>query len=364
MYNAPYHITSTMSDLEGYIEFYPIPSEPREPGWKRFKRCLPLFLNGKARSHDQETRIIHRLVTTGVDLPEYPQEILEDSAVKILLYNRSRAVVNQVMDTVQSANFSQEMAENGEVLEGSKCKVFIPRRGHLRQLGYRITDENQRERIFASHGKPFFLEQGSARYYGLNRNLDTLFSLLGSKYEELLEKHKNADLDTKLMIIVFFQIYGAALLHPFWDANGRTFGAKLVLDLHRIGINVEDVPQLGEINEALAKNALNLNGEKFVLEFLERNRIPLIPDQFLLDIQFDPLTYQPYMALLESSIRRGIEAGLEQDPQFMKFLEGGAYVIRLALSRDGYIDDDIYEREAPRLIQQQRELEAEQRNSR
>jgi hypothetical protein len=352
-----------MSKLEGIIEFYPIPSEPREPGWNAFKKFLPLFLDEtNTRPSQQETRIIHRLVTTGIILPDYPQEILDDSAVKILIRDKSRAVVNRVMDTVQRGEFSKEAAENGEILEGTKCKVFIPRRGHLRQLGHRITAENPRERIFASHAKPFFLEDGTARYYSLNKNIDELFNLLGKKYDELLETHKDADLDTKLMVIVYFQIYGAALLHPFWDANGRTFAAKLVLDLNRIGIDAQEIPQLGEINKALEKNVLNLSGEKFVLEYLERHNIPLIPEEFLKDIQFDPHMYQPYMDQLEASICNGIEAGIDQDPQFMKFLESGAYVIRLALSRDGLIDDDIYQREAPGHIQKQRELEAEQKN--
>lgn len=326
--------------------FYPIPSDLEGKGWEKFLQYRNKLLTGDRKPTDREIRILHALTTLGVELPKYSNHILEDAAANLLIRRRSDREVFSVLQKIRQGVFSQERAEKGEILPNSRCKVSMPRRGNCRRYGYRIR-ENGHERIYAPHGKPI----NDGLFVGLSENLEEVFQLLCSKFEQLEQENAGQDLDTRLKVIIFLQLWGASIIHPFFDGNGRAFGAKLVLDLNRLGITLDKIPELGEINPDLGGNALALTGERFLVYFLQKNHLPLINREDVALLLAHSQLYSRYMEILERGIREGISYGINPPRDYDAFLGSGVNVVKLFLSREGLIDRTLYENSIEELTE-------------
>lgn len=327
------------------LEFHMIPSEPTEPGWEAFQRALPTFLKNP-RPTKRELKIIHRLVTTGIELPDIPTEIEFCSAVDIVV-DIADISASTIFGMLPSG-ISDQDPEIVEVISertGIDLKVFLPRRGALRQYG-KVDLDGNKKKVFAPHSKPIFDEESTYCFQGLSCELDNVYEELCDLYDQYLSEAST--LSEQLRVISFFQFWGATALHPFWDANGRTFGAQTVIALNRIGFSVKSVPELGEIHPNLSKSVFGGIYADFLCYFLESRGLRLLTqDQVAQAKTYYPKWMKGYMQHMRDSLlqaaRRGVSNSLYDD---VFFLKSGERLLALWLSKEGFIDSDIWERES------------------
>lgn len=267
-----------------------------------------------------------------------------------LAHNRQQAL-EVIGETLRAAL----PIDRGDVVVGRSKRIryrttLLPR-GHLRQNGTIRVNGGPEEPIFAPHLKPYEEEV----YVGATHELDKLFKGLCDQADAQLVGA--VDLDAKLKAIVYMQLWGSSTLHPFVDGNGRTFGAKMVLDLNRIGFRVDAIPglpELADLEPKLEKNFLATLGPKFTQVFLENEGIDLVPKKALQWFLESPDLYKEYMRQLSTAIRVGFQAGLEPQGYVGEYLGFGAFLLKLALSRDGHIERSFYDERIEKFVQFQR----------
>lgn len=337
-------------------QFFPIPSEGKKEGWDQFLAIMPDLLSQRLTTREVMP-ILHAATTSAVNLPEIPKGLQDIAALTLLIQGRDQQSINRVLEFVRDGIFSSEAAQAGHILPDTKAKVNIPRIGQLRQFGERSINNGPNKTIYAAHLKPFDVGEPEPMIYsGLTEGLDEVFDELCAKFDELQEQYKDAPLHERLRVINYFQMWGASVIHPFCDANGRAFGAKLVFDLNRIGMPVTAIPSLGEINPELAENALALVGERFLMQFLMTNGLPLFTSEQAETIERSSFHWQRYTEHLRACILNGIRQGIYPQEEYETFIGGGVFNIVLGLSKDGHMPRRIYEENAPALIEQQRAL--------
>lgn len=341
--------------------FNPIPSEPKAPGWDLFKKTLPALLQRNMPTQELMP-LLQTLVTHGVTMPPFQQQFLEVAAASMLMRGRDQQTIESIFETIRNGIFSVTKAENGQILPDTTCKVKVERRGSLRQYGQRTVNNGTPETIYAAHHIPFGDGNGSDRYfYGLTEGLPEVFTELCERTDRLFEEYRNGTLDEKLRVIAYFQVWGATIIHPFVDANGRAFNAKLIYDLHRMGMRIQEVPTLGEINSLLSENIFTINAGKFLECFTQTNGLPAFTAEQVAGIELDGRLQRSYNTYLKDRILQGIRQGIHPEPRYEVFLSGMTFMLGLVLSREGHIAPNFYETYAPSLIAEQKKIEAQSR---
>lgn len=343
-------------------EMYPIPSDNKAEGWQRFLNHRDLLLE-RAYPSDREVKILHRLTTSGVKLPPFSDFMRAMAAVSILCDDMTDEIHDEIATAVMEIGDGKEViarAERGELYGETKVRVEQLRRGHLRQYGKKQTQDGTWHTVYAPHNKPFFTEEGEIAYLGLTSELGSVFAELCAAYDSLREEVKDRPIGIKLEVMAFFQLWGASVIHPFYDGNGRAFSSKLVLDLNRAGIKTDKMPELGEINPDLADNALAVAGEHFLQMVLQLNNIPMFTTEELPHVMNRPEYLRQYMTYLREAIRSGIANGVSQQSPYYPLIDSSREALMLSLSKDGHINPDYYAAKAPGLIAARKEWERSQ----
>ena len=356
--------------------FFPISSENKEEGWKNYLKYLPLFLQ-KNRPTSRALPLMHRLVTYGAESPGRPEWLQREAMARVITDSNpfvkdkedlEGAVhsINQYFDyivrtkpeaiyTPQIINITSEAGSNFPM----RFQVFMPFRGHVRQFGTRIIGRAKKEVIHAAHTKPLSTPRDGKEveeiYIGLSEGLGTVFKELCNRADELMTAAlKDGTLEDQLRAAVYFQMWGVSVVHPFVDANGRAFAAKLILDLNRMGYSVNKMPGLSEVSDRLNDNVLAWLGTAFLRQFLEQSDVPLMSPEDAPDLMGNPVALQKYMKSLKNAMERGIRQGIPTDGPLADLIHSGMFGLKLCLSRDGHIDRTFYDQNIHEVIEANR----------
>lgn len=341
--------------------FEPLSSEGKAVGLSNFLNTLDRFLVSP-RPSKVELPIIHRIATSGADHGVLPPEVRQH-AMEVMLAEElcaSRAEFHDMVASIRSNGFSSEKGSL-DVRHKNERKIVnyrttVLRRGHIRQNGVIQVNKGPEKASFASHVKPYITGDLRESYIGLSTNLDLIFNDLCDAADAHMAAAET--LEEKLKAITFMQLWGSSVVHPFFDGNGRTFGAKLLLDLNRMGLpakTIPGLPELADLRPEVKENMFASVGPYFTQIFLEQSELGLIPAEESRFFIESPDLIKPYMERLERSIRTGFEAGPNAEGYMGQFVEMGAYVLNLVLSRDGLLDRSFYEERIDEFVSTQRE---------
>ncbi|MBI2415947.1 MAG: hypothetical protein HYV33_04805 [Candidatus Kerfeldbacteria bacterium] len=340
--------------------FYPIPSEHKAVGWQNFLDYLPLFLK-KPRPTKREITLLHRLTTHGTPLEPFPDENQAESVMRLItrdnpLVQTAEATsdiggqaylfaLDQLRTNPAFIRTPQQMRfteRRGLYSSEVDFTVFMARRGHYRKYGNRSLNHGPREKIYAPHAKPFTNPDGSTELFiGLTDRLGPLMEELCDRFDQLFQRGE--DMDAKLQAVMYFQLWGASVLHPFFDGNGRAFGGKLIVDLQRLGFDVRALPGLGEVDSRLKHNALAGLGPVFLLNLLESEQISLFDQASATTMLNDPRLHKAYMTKLHDSIEKNMRDELSEGAFIQPYAATGADLLKVCLARDGFLDRSIYD---------------------
>jgi len=328
----------------------PLSSENKEVGWANFMHVLPKFL-AKQRPSKIEIPVLHRIATSGTQHPSLP-EAARQSAMELMIANEICRTRQETYDLVGTLRHNKVPNTKGGIRIGTKSgeveiryKTTMLLRGHLRQNGTIQVGQEPEKAVFAPHLKPYSTAETEEVYVGVTQNLDTLFGDFCDQADQHLAKAST--LDEKLKAISYMQLWGSSTIHPFFDGNGRTFGAKMVLDLNRAGFALKAIPglpELADLKPELEKNLLSTIGPHFASTFLDQSEIGLIPAEEVATLVETPEFFKAYMAQLAASIRVGFEAGPNAPGYVGQFIEASAHLLKMVLSRDGHIERSFYDK--------------------
>lgn len=320
------------------FEYQMIPSEPKEPGWQAFLQARHTLLNGKPRSTSRVLPILHRLTTHDVPLEELPPEITAEAVIRVLMdegYNEYQAIM--AYQEILRNDFLKALNDGSGGINGRQYRMGILRRGHLRSFGKREDpDTHELQTVFAAHAKPI----NDGLFVGLEKGLDETLGKVCEMYDRMMQEAK--PLDEKLAAIIFFQLWGASVIHPFWDANGRTFAAHLVLSLNSIGFETDKMPGFPELHEIIATNALAGIGPSFLNTFLGAHNLPLVTREQLLRLTRNKQMRTIYMRLLREAIENDIACGMQFTEPLRPFRDGAMMLLKAWLSREHLTDQGEY----------------------
>ncbi len=358
--------------LRGRESFYPLSSDNKEEGWGHFMQYLPLLLKKDLPSR-RAIPIIHRLATYGAKSQSIPENLSFDAMAHLIIDSNPALAdskdlpamldpIKNYFDTVlrtkpDALYMTHVMHLAPQGMSGTSVpmqfNIFMPFRGHVRQYGTRTIGTGKKEVIHAAHIKPIEDPQGNEEMYiGLTEGLRPLFDEMSDTADELMKKAlAGGNVKEQLRAAIFLQAWGATILHPFADGNGRTFAAKLVLDLNRMGFPVKKMPGLPEIHELLGENALAGLGPIFLRRFIERAGLSLLRSDQVLPLMNDLASRERYMASLHDAIQHGLRQGTSRDGPIWDAMESGMNAIKLCLSRDGYIDRTFYEANISSIVE-------------
>ncbi len=327
------------AEVSGEV-FHAIPSEPREAGWKKFMEEVPLLM-GSGLNTQETTLRLHELVTHGIQLQEIPASLMYVATMTTLIQGRTQDVINKVDRAHVNGMVDVTRAQLGEVLEDTRCHIDMPRIGKLRQAGVRSINNGPVHTVHMAHLTPMGKD---SIYFGLTEGLDKVFGELCARVDEIEKQIEEGDMMSRIRLITYFQLWGAAIIHPFCDANGRAFMAKLVLDINKMGIPATKPLTLGELNPDLEDNALNLVSEAFHREFLKVNNIPLLTEFQAFTLIQNEQAYSMYMSMLKTAILQGVRDGINFRGEYEQYFTSAVQAITLALSKDKHFPRGYYER--------------------
>ena len=209
-------------------------------------------------------------------------------------------------------------------------------RGELRSYGSRRINGGEWERVYASHTMVpdnedlimFQMMSGfpPRAYYGLSVGLPELYQALCDKYDHLALSA--TDFEGRVTAEAFLQILGTRVLHPFWDANGRTFMGHLAVTLGREGIQLSDYAQAKALTGRLAK----IN-DSFLRKVLEQGELGFIQNDNHIQIVLMHDWRQEYMNRLRRVLQQAVEQGVDKQGPFSDFISEAAWQIKMYLYR-------------------------------
>lgn len=329
----------------------PIPSREAAEGLAPLRRALPELITAREPAADELKRL-HLLATEDVPLSEPPPQFRRDVEVSLMLDGRTDAaeITEQIRGALREGRIpfaAQQVTERRlSSLSNTVTELNIdPRRGHLRQFGTRQIGNGSLETIFADTS--VVIDEGK-EFLNLTAGLDGVYTLLCDKYDELRQAAEANPLDAQLRTLAFMQLWGI-VLHPFWDANGRALTSHLIVELNRKGLRTEKPPSLGEIHSSMEKSIFHNVSHFFRLAFMRENDIPIFSSSSVAHFKLDPTARQQYMAKLKRALEKGIGLGLDTESPYYGLIDGAAYLIQLWLSKEGLVDRQLYEEQAPGL---------------
>jgi hypothetical protein len=334
--------------------FYPISSEKKAEGAKKFLAYLPRFLQRDLPSK-QAVPLMHRIATVG-ELPVWPESLVEILLTE--LATRENPDLAQEKDKKDATNNLKtylrhvfrktpdkwrqpkviKFSSSGKGGKASSVEIrpTALRRGHFRSVGGRTREGGASETIFTSHLTPIFTDASEKEiesvYIGPVYKLDEQFNSLCDRCDKLTREAKT--LDEHLKVIVFMQLMGASVLHPFFDGNGRAFNAKLIYDLNKLGFPVKEMPTLPEFDEKLAVNPFEDTSRLFLSEFLVQHALGLVRPNMVNVVVNTPHIYKGYMQGLHDAIAAQIQEGPPKDETLDLLLQNGVNIVKVYLSRE------------------------------
>lgn len=328
--------------------FFAIPSSPTEPGLDNVLKNFPSLLK-KPRGSLRELKLLHRLVTYKIQLPAYG-DLEPEQVMQLLSRGRPFAEMRSLTLKILTGEMNRENVKKGLIIRRVNATYTDLRRGHVRRLGRRTVDNGTRHKVFANFHKAFRMDDGSSRdYIGLTKDLEDVFRILCKRYDQMQSETQNASLDKKLRIMAFFQLWGAAVIHPFIDANGRAFGAKLALDLNRIGFPIRKIPELTEIHPSL-KHALSRGGESMVRAFFAHEGLQFLSEFEDANLILHQDQYERYMTKMKSGMKQGIVAGADENSPYYRLYDTAAGIIKMCLSKEGFLKRQVYDQLMAEII--------------
>lgn len=312
-----------------------ISSEPREPGWQAFVKAMPNLMMSR-KPTKQVLPKLHKLVTTGLTIPDPSQEILEEAAYNILLNMGLplNQVIQEVRDAMQNGDFLRS-AKKGKI-GGITCNPSINLVGSLRSAGTGKKDKGLAK--IAYFPAYVYLPRGPLgdfSYQAPTEGLEELYNKLCDKYDDLFKNNNNPV--KKLQAIAFLQLWGTLVIHPFFDANGRTFLAQAVLAFNQMGHQTTKQPAFPELHEQLRKNIFGALGSSFLIEFLDQNNIKL---EEVNTIALGGGNLHKETTYLKDAINKGLDMGINQPSGLQAYLEQAVLMMVGWLSKENLYEDD------------------------
>ena len=207
-------------------------------------------------------------------------------------------------------------------------------RGELRSFGRRKIGDGNWERVYYAHTCTFDEDGGSLApmYYGLSVGLPETYEALCSRYECLMADAHS--FDEKLLAESFLQLIGTRLLHPFIDANGRTFAAHLVEVLQQEGIKIVEYRHA----KALTTELTQVN-RAFLFEVLASEGLGLVcgKDHVMINLDFD--YRNSYMTRLRRAIETAIEHGIDSAGRYYEHFARAVWRIKKYLTPSGFLPE-------------------------
>jgi len=284
----------------------------------------------------QTLPLIHTRIVDSIPLGSIPDGVRVDAERHLL----RKCGIAEVQDLVADSRRSMMMAF------ANRAKLDVSRSGDLRQYGQIRPDAAAEWKpLFAPHFMSFDEAGPGGGYVGLSDGLDEMYQLICSRYDEIKATLMNNDnIDEKLRCLVYLQFWGAAVLHPFWDANGRAFNAQLVLGLNNLGFPVTNFPQLGEFSDLLSGNVVGAYGGQFLVAFLKNAGIGILNADDARRVYEDAAFHDQYMLRLREAMNDGVEIGIDQMPHITmeSCMQSAVFALKMYLSREGFISYDFY----------------------
>ncbi len=295
---------------------------------------------------------IHELITPDVTYADLPEEARSDMRSGLLLFDRPdthrytqayREIVSSpdMKDLFMTGNmkgfYAQVQAQLTERMEPLTTITGEPQlKGALRSYGSRqVEGYPEEEHVFAAHTMVMATEMGLAfssmdsriifpdAYYGLSVGLDQVYQKLCDRYDSM--PVNTTDRQSVFAREAFFQLLGTRVLHPFWDANGRTFAAQLVTSLQKQGYSDATTDRAMQASEELAPIA-----DKMVETVLRNAQLSLVTDRdqpLHLSVRFNVAMRNSYMTLLRQEIEHAIETADQPDSPYNKLIQQGAEIL-------------------------------------
>jgi hypothetical protein len=335
-----------------------ISSEHKEVGWQRYLGSRQTLLDSSLSTSQRLLRI-HRTLTEEEVLPLVKEELevlksdlyildrLTDGKIEDRLSLKEEELEKTIGDRINNDGLHPSIGLLQFYREALKCRTSLYAEnaeinldmqisGGLRSLGTRTIDDFT-ERVFGSHtyncSSPGF---DPITYFGLTAGLDEVYEALCTKYDELMQENKDADLDVMLMGEAFLNLLGSRVVHPFWDANKRTFATHVASTLESRGVEISEYSQIVSMTDSL-----NNIGNEFLMEVLKNGRVHIPENNGYYELRIDPLRRADYMGKLRAEIERAISQGIDVDGDYYKFYLRAAREIKDALTQFGLLESAI-----------------------
>jgi hypothetical protein len=323
-----------------------IPSERKEESFKiytseRKEESFKIYISNledllkKPEPTGAELKKLHNIVTSNLQ-PSYPFG-------KVDLYNMY--ILDRPDGEEKYLEFIEKNSYKGltpfEYLEEYKkiCEVdtevdFNPQiKGEIRILGRRKIKGFPEHNVYRTAVKTYpteleiMVKTKPTAYYMPTPGLDILYNSVCERYDQINKELKRANFDKRLLADSFLQLYGCGVVHPFFDANGRTFGCHLALSLERKGVEIREWGIVAKISERLTSVS-----EPFLLKVLEDVNLSFISGPEHLALNLDYYFRKNYMEKLNLSIQRGLARGVNEN-----YVKEATWAIKSVLIEEGVI---------------------------
>ena len=361
-----------------------VPSTDKEKAWNRFISELDTTFS-LSMSTAERLKCIHRILTDSYELtpgvisPRLIREFewslycldrsdgerIQASLQDMLPYDletRERIPAHEIHcyeDENMRARVGDGFIGSGYRLLLALCRentvidLDVQISGKVRTYGSRRISNEEEERVFPAHTCVFSetreaLEKGGQgmmiydmiAYYGLSKGIEEMYDAVCTKYDELISQAK--DLDDVLLAEAFLQIVGTRVIHPFWDGNGRTFGAHLARTLHHNGVQgMRDYKtQMKFVPGLSAMSNIFLEGHKDVSAyFLKDIGLSLVSGGIAnARMSLDHGYRTEYMVKLRNGIEKLIDEGVNQDATYLDCIAQSAWQIKRVLLMEGLLE--------------------------
>ena len=318
-----------------YIDL--ISSENKEPGWRNFMRILPELVKNKG-STTRELVGLHELTTYGAEFPALSKPGMEEMFIQRLCFNDHpdpEKLMESIRETVKWTAGQNISITKLLSLANAGFKPFlrVDMRSDIRSLGKRRYDDGHEENVFDSHTLPFVIDDNPKFFQGLTLGLDELYQELCERYDGMWGK--SSDFKQKLLAEIYLQLIGTRLLHPFWDGNGRTFGAHLVTALNRMGFNVTETPKEKDIfpDNGDEDSLLAYPNDRFMVKLVKPL---LLTRKECLKMLEDFRLKNEYMKKLHKTIKKVIETGF-METEYKPYMLVAYHHMRVWLHQNGFM---------------------------
>ncbi|MBI4095553.1 MAG: hypothetical protein HY438_01695 [DPANN group archaeon] len=318
-----------------------VPSEGKEQGWQTYVNSSLQDLLTTPHATAEELASLHTAMA-GHYAFALPQSFKDEA--ETCLFTQDRADGAEKEQLLNKTAGAKSLKERRRVLrelceKDTSINYDVQPVGSLRSYGTRRTNGIE-EKVFASHTCMFtsnaseLFGMGAPEIYlGLSAGLDKVYKSLCTKYENLRNTAKT--FDDVLAAEMFLQLWGARIIHPFWDGNGRTFGAHLALTLERQGIKIRKFQDMQGLVESLASLS-----DTFLNNVINDANLHLLSPQEVETLNVNHSARKQYMGALRTAMENGINAGVDTDGKYSAQIRKAAYLVKKYLFKQGFIGED------------------------